>query len=144
MKLNEKWFTAITENQDNKITIITGRDNLIPFLQSGKYKEYVQITWKYEGNMPDDQLAEQMETMQENLRKNVETDKLAILAAIYTEPGERNWIYYTRTVPIFCQRMNEALSQYPSYPIQISATHDPQWEEYLEIYEMKDEEDDDQ
>ena len=137
MKLNDKWFTTISENQDNQIIIITGRDDITPFIQSGKFKEYVQITWKYEGNMPDDELAEQMETMQEHLRKNVETDKLAILAAIDTGAGERTWIYSTRTVPIFCQRMNEALSQHPLYPIQISATHDPQWEEYLEIYEMK-------
>ena len=113
MRLSNEWFTALSEDEDGHLVTVSGRDELTEFIQSGKFKERVEITWKYEGDekgMPIDVLAEQMENVQETLRKAMEKDKLSILTAVYTGAGEKIWVFYTRTVRVFGERLNEALA----------------------------------
>lgn len=119
---------------------VSGRDELTEFVQSGKFKERVEVTWKYDADekgMPSDALAEQMENVQEALRKAMEKDKLSILSSVYTGGGEKVWVYYTRTVRVFGERLNEALAPFELLPISIYTEVDPEWEEYLDMYEMK-------
>lgn len=37
------------ENSDHMI-VVSGRTEIEPFIQSGKFKERVEITWKYEAD----------------------------------------------------------------------------------------------
>lgn len=141
MKLSNEWFTALSENEAGQLVTISGRDGLTAFIESGKFKERVEITWQYEGDekgMPSESLAEKMEEAEEALRKAMEKDKLAILTAVYTGGGEKIWVYYTRTVRVFGERLNEALAPFDRLPISIYTEVDPGWEEYLDMYEMKD------
>ncbi|MCD7937340.1 MAG: DUF695 domain-containing protein [Tannerellaceae bacterium] len=140
MRLSNEWFTALSESENGELVTVMGRDSLGEFIQSGKLKERVEITWKYEANekgMPTDEVAEQMETVEETLRKAMEKDKLAILTSVYTGEGEKVWVYYTRTVRVFGERLNEALASFELLPISIYTEVDPDWEEYKDMYEMK-------
>lgn len=140
MRLSDEWFTALSENESGNLVIIYGRDELTEFIQSGKFKERVEITWKYDGDekgMPADALAEQMENVQEALKKAMEKDKLSILTAVYTGAGEKIWVFYTRTIRVFGERLNESLASFELLPISIYTEIDPEWEEYLDMYEMK-------
>ena len=140
MKLSNEWFTALSEDEAGHLVTVSGRDELTEFIQSGKFKERAEITWKYEGDdkgMPEDELAKEMETVQETLRKAMEKDKLSILTGVYTGAGEKVWVYYTRTVRVFGERLNEALAPFELLPISIYTEVDPEWEEYLDMYEMK-------
>jgi len=140
MKLSHVWFTALSENEKGDIITIAGRDELWEFINCGKLKERVEVTWKYEpaaNGMPSEELAEQMEAVQEAIRKIVEKDKLAILTAVYTGGGEKIWTFYTRTTRVFGERLNEALSSFDLLPITIYSELDANWEEYLDMYEMK-------
>ena len=140
MRLSNEWFTALSENETGQLVTVSGRDELTEFVQSGKFKERVEITWKYEGDekgMPSESLAEQMEEVQETLRKAMEKDKLSILTGIYTGGGEKIWIFYTRTVRVFGERLNEALASFELLPISIYTEVDTAREEYLDMYEMK-------
>ena len=97
----------------------------------GKLKERVEITWPYEGDahaMPTDEVAERMEVFETTVRKAMEKDKLAILTAVYTGGNARVWVFYTRTVRVFGDE---------AYPISIYTELDPEWEEYRDMYEMK-------
>lgn len=141
MKLSNEWFTALSQTENGQLVIVTGRDSLGEFMQSGKLKERVEITWKYEADekgMPSDHDAEKMEVVQEALRKVMEKDKLAILTSVYTGGGEKIWIYYTRTVKVFGERVNDALASFEVLPITIYTELDVAWEEYKDMYEMKD------
>lgn len=140
MRLSNEWFTALSENEAGYLVAVCGRDELAEFVQSGKFKERVEITWKYEGDekgMPDDATAEKMEVLQEALQKAMEKDKLSIFTAVYTGGGEKIWIFYTRTVRVFGDRLNEALASLELFPISIYTEVDPEWEEYQDMYEMK-------
>ncbi len=140
MKLSNEWFTALSENENGQLVTVSGRDELTEFIQSGKFKERVEITWKYEADdkgMPVETIAEQIDEVQEVLKKAMEKDKLSILTGVYTGSGERIWVYYTRTVRVFGERLNEALAPFELLPISIYTELDPEWEEYSDMYEMK-------
>ncbi len=141
MKLSDVWFTALSQNEEGQIITISGRDELDEFIQTGKYKERVEITWKYDGDekgMPSESVGELMESVEETLRKAMEKkDKLAIMTSIYTGGNEKVWVFYTRTVRVFGERLNEALSPFELLPISIYTEVDNDWEEYKDMYEMK-------
>ena len=140
MKLSNEWFTALSENESGQLVTVSGRDELTELVQSGKFKERGEITGKYEGDdkgMPSEALAEQIEEVQEVLKKAMEKDKLAILTSVYTGGGEKIWVYYTRTARVFGERLNEVLAVFELLPISIYTEVDPEWEEYLDMYEMK-------
>lgn len=141
MRLSDVWFTALSENESGQMITVYGRDELNEFTESGKFKESVEITWKYEGDgrgLPSDDLGEKMEAVEEALRKAMEKkDKLAILTGVYTGGGEKVWVFYTRTVRVFGERLNEALAPFELLPISIYTEMDPDWEEYKDMYEMK-------
>ena len=78
------------------------------------------------------------EAVEEALRKAMEKKyKLAILTGVYTGGGEKVWVFYTRTVRVFGERLNEALAPFELLPISIYTEMDPDWEEYKDMYEMK-------
>ena len=140
MKLGKDGFTAVSETDNSQMVIIAGRDKIMEFVSSGKFKERVEITWKYDGDekgMPSDELAAQMEAVEETLRKAMEKDKLAILTGVYTGGGEKIWVFYTRTARVFGERLNEALSAFELLPISIYTELDTEWDEYLDMLEMK-------
>ncbi len=140
MKLSNEWFTALSESENGRLITVAGRDTLGEFMQSGKLKERVEITWKYEPDekgMPADTVAERIEEVEEKLRRVMEKDKLAIMTSIYTGDGEKIWVFYTRTVRVFGERLNDALAAYEQLPLTIYTEMDPGWEEYKDMYEMK-------
>ena len=126
---------------DNEMPIfVSGRDNIDEFRLSGKFKERVEIYWKYESihnGMPSDSDGELMEKVIDALRNAVEKDKLAILTGIYTGNNERTMVFYTRTSRVFGERLNEALANLPQLPITLYVEIDSDWNEYLEMCEIK-------
>lgn len=140
MKLSDKWFTSLSEDEQERLVTVNGRLELDEFIQSGKLNERVEITWKYEGDamgMPGTATAENMEKVQEALKKAMEKDKLAILTGVYTGSLQKVWVFYTRTVRVFGERLNEALAPFELFPIEIYTEVDTEWEEYKDMSEMK-------
>lgn len=140
MKLSNEWFTALSESEEGQMITVSGREELTEFVQSGKFKERAEITWKYEPDshgMPLEEVAARMEEVQAVLQKAMEKDKLSILTGVYTGSGEKVWVFYTRTVRVFGERLNEALAPFELLPISIYTEVDTEWEEYLDMLEMK-------
>lgn len=140
MKLTDNWFSTMAEADNEMPIFISGRDNLDEFRLSGKFKERVEIYWKYESHhngMPSDADGEIMEQVINALRNAVEKDKLAILTGIYTGNNERTLVFYTRTSRVFGERLNDALAEFPQLPITLYVEIDPKWNEYLELCEIK-------
>ena len=145
MVLTDKWFTAISENEDGSYTFISGRSDIDAFINSKKMKQRMEVTWRYEADekgMPKiDKEAKIMEEVENRLRTALEKDKLAILTGIYTGQGKREWIFITRNLNAFGERLNDALRGLPQLPIEIYAEDDPDNEEYKNLLEIKGEDD---
>lgn len=140
MKLTDVWFTALSEAENGNMVFISGRDHIMQFIKSGKFKERAEIYWKYEGDskgMPHNETAKLMEEVLEALTKAMEKDKLAILTGVYTGDNERTMVFVTRNVPAFGERLNQALASFELLPITIYTEKDPENEEYLDMYQMK-------
>lgn len=148
MKLTDKWFTSISEAENGQMVFVTGRLGLDEFRLSYKLKVRVDIRWSYTPDstgMPDAPTVELITEIEPLLRRAMERDKLAILTGNYTGGGEKNWVWYTRHLPTFGERLNEALAPFDTLPLQIECVEDPDWEEYLDMLTMQsgDEADDD-
>ena len=140
MKLTDNWFSTMAEADNEMPIFVSGRDDLDEFRLSGKFKERVEIYWKYDSShngMPSDTEGELMEKVVDALRSAVEKDKLAILTGIYTGNNERTMVFYTRTSRVFGERLNESLANLPQLPITLYVEIDPDWNEYLEMCEIK-------
>ncbi len=137
MILTNEWFTAIAESDKDDSTIfVSGRCDIEEFCKSGKFKERVEVTWRYQADakgMPDEPTAELMSDVQDALQRTVEKNKLAIMTGVYTGAGERNMIFYTRNIPAFGVALNQALVSYELLPITIYTEKDPDWNEYAEM-----------
>ena len=145
MQLTDKWFTALSENEDGTYTFISGRSGIDDFVASGKFPNRLEVTWTYapddKGLPADDHEAEVMEAVEERLRTAMERDRLALLTGIYTGQGQRQWIYIARNTAAFGERLNDALAGLPQLPIAIYAELDPENREYRELLELRGEED---
>ena len=123
MKLADVWFSAIAEAENSdRMIVVSGRTEIEPFIQSGKFKERVEITWKYEADskgMPNETTGKLMEEVQTVLKQAMEKDKLAIFTGIYTGDGERTWVFYTRNIPAFGRMLNETLAPFETLPLTI-------------------------
>lgn len=132
----ETWWTAPAEGDDGNIIMVTGRDDIEKFRDSGKYTDRVELTWRYEGGgTPADDVAELMDRADSALRNELKREKGVVLTGIYTGAGERNWVFYTKNPLIFQSLINRAWKDLPLLPVSISAEKDPEWEEYAEMRE---------
>ncbi|MDD2437798.1 MAG: DUF695 domain-containing protein [Massilibacteroides sp.] len=141
MKLSDEWFTSLSENEAGQLVTVMGRDNLSEFRNSGKLNDRIEVTWKYEpdaNGLITEPVGKLMEAVETSLQKALEKDKLAIMTSIYTGGGEKIWVFYVRNINAFGECLNEALTSFELLPISIYTEHDPDWEEYLDMYEMKD------
>lgn len=140
MKLTDEWFTALSQDEAGRLIFVTGRKDLEGFRSKGALKVRVEIKWPYPADsegMPDERTAELIMEIEPRLREAMERDKLAILTGNYTGSGEKYWVFYTRHLPTFGERLNAALADYETLPLEILCEEDPEWEEYDDMMTMQ-------
>lgn len=136
MKLKDEWWTAPTQADNGKTVMVTGRDGVDEAMNSGKYNDRIEITWKYTADssgMPLDEDSKLIGEVDDALREAFKKEKACILTGIYTGDGRRDWIVYTKNPRIFNSVLNRALVDFPLLPIELYAEKDSEWEEYREM-----------
>ncbi len=136
MKISNEWWTAPAEGDNNNLILVTGRRAMEPVIETGVYRFRVEVTWQYVGDekaLPNYADSKLMEEVTDALMTCFDRDPVAILTGIYTGDGQRNWVFYTRSLHIFQRKFNEALSPFETLPLQFHAEDDPNWEEYREM-----------
>lgn len=136
MKYTDKWWTYPADAESGKTIIVTGRDAIDHFRESGKYIYRIDVVWKYNSlpnGMPEDEDAQMMEEVTDALLKAFKKDTVAVITGIYTGDGERDWVFYTKNLHIFSIVFNKALEELPTIPFVIEASEDKDWEEYQEM-----------
>lgn len=138
LKITDEWWSAPAESENGELIIVTGRRNMDDVMATGKYVNRVEVTWLYaEGGMPDVKTSETMEAVTDSLKEVFKKDPVAVLTGIYTGAGERNWVFYTMSLPIFGKKFNEALADFEMLPLEFYADNDPDWLEYKELCETE-------
>ena len=138
MKYTDKWWSYPAEAENGRTIIVTGRDQVEAWRETGKYIYRIDVVWEYdakEDGMPVDEDARRMEEATDALLDSFKHDPVAVLTGIYTGDGKREWIFYTRSLPIFRKVFNRALEPLDQMPLAIDAEEDSEWGEYTEMRE---------
>ncbi|MDE6399542.1 MAG: DUF695 domain-containing protein [Muribaculaceae bacterium] len=138
MRYTDKWWSYPAESESGKTVIVTGRDCIDDFRESGKYVYRIDVSWSYNAlpdGMPEDEDARLMEEATDALLEAFKKDRVAVITGIYTGDGKRDWVFYTKNLKIFSLVFNKALEELPTIPIVIDAEEDAGWEEYREMRE---------
>lgn len=133
MKYTDKWWSYPADSESGKTIIVTGRDSIDEYRESGKYNYRIDVTWNYNAlpdGMPEDDDAKLMEEVTDALLDAFKKDRVAVITGIYTGDGRRDWVMYTKNLKIFSIVFNKALESLPTIPFVIDAEEDAGWEEY--------------
>ena len=136
----EQWWTAPTESDNGRLIMVTGRVDIDKFRNNPRYCIRVEVSWRYNGDasgMPDKETSTLMEQAQERLQAAFHKDPVAVLTGIYTGDNRRDWVFYTTNTHIFGRKLNEALADLPTLPLEIYAENDPDWAEYAEMAQAR-------
>ena len=136
LKISDEWWTAPAEGDNGELILVTGRRNMDEIMASKIFNDRIEVTWNYApqaNGLPDESTSKLMEQVHDALRAEFDKDPVAIMTGIYTGAGERNWIFYTRSINIFGRKLNEILAPFELLPLTIYAEKDPEWNEYREM-----------
>ena len=136
LKISDEWWTAPAEGDNGELILVTGRRNMDEIMASKIFNDRIEVTWNYApqaNGLPDESTSKLMEQVHDALRAEFDKDPVAIMTGIYTGAGERNWIFYTRSINIFGRKLNEILAPFELLPLSIYAEKDPEWIEYREM-----------
>ena len=136
LRISDDWWTAPAEGDNGALIMVTGRRAMDNVIATGVYRYRVEVTWPYEGDakgLPSYADSKIMEEVTDALNDCFNHDPVAVMTGIYTGDGQRNWVFYTRSLHIFQRKFNEVMSPIPTLPLQFEAEEDPDWQEYHEM-----------
>ena len=136
INIPDEWWTAPAEGDNGELILVTGRRDMDKVIEMGVFNDRVEVTWSYEPaekGMPDNTTSKLMEQVHDALCSEFKKDPVAVLTGVYTGAGERNWVFYTRSVNIFGKKFNEILAPFELLPIKLYVEKDPEWNEYREM-----------
>jgi hypothetical protein len=95
------------------------------------YPRLLTITWAYthdgSSGIPGKEELSQMQDFENHLVDAFEHDFLAVLAAVLTERGTRQWLFYTSDMAECQLRLNAMPQKTERYPIELVAETDAGW-----------------
>jgi len=95
------------------------------------FDRLLTIVWPYAdedtGTLPSADDSEQMAQFEDRFCKAVESDALAILTAVLTFDGARQWVFYTGDVAECGKRLSQMPQTSDPYPIELTTEADPEW-----------------
>jgi hypothetical protein len=112
--------------------ILRFRRELLAVKETSGYSQLLTILWPYadgdSGLMPSSEDHAAMVEFEEHLREAFEHDGHAIIAAILTFDGARQWVVYTDDFMECGRRIAEMPQNEDPYPIDMNTKDDPEWE----------------
>lgn len=125
---NNIWSAADGKHNDLPLKLRFRRE-VMEKPDTSEYPKLVRLYWVYEGlddGLPGNMDLEQMNIFENDISRMVEHDASAILVAVITNDGQREWIFYARDMQNFAERLMN-LKQDNYYPVELTSRSDPEW-----------------
>ena len=111
--------------------VLRYREPVLTSTQVAGYPQCLRILWGYEaegsGALPDPQAGVALEAFEDLLVNALEHDALAVLTAVVTLDGARQWVFYTDDARSCGGRISAMPQQKDPYPIELDTFSDPEW-----------------
>lgn len=129
--LKDDMWTLAEVDTDLGIAFIRFREPVLGRGQVGDYVHRLSVTWIYadenSGAHPSDEQDGKLAIFENRLCEVLEHDGHAVLTAVLTFDGARQWVFYTRNIPECGRRINEMPHDDGRYPIELTSDLDPDW-----------------
>ena len=127
---NDRWTGVKCENDVGPFLLRYRTPVLAPPDTKG-YGRVLKIVWPYAdentGAMPSSEDSEQMAAFENRFCEAVEEDATAILTAVLTFDGARQWVFYTSDVQKCGERLNNMPQNDEPYPLELTTELDADW-----------------
>lgn len=127
------WAAAISANEQNGRRIVFRyAEELNADFDLACQPVRVMIVWKYQSDngQPTSADHRRMNEFEDMLESVLNEDGFATLSLESTGEDSREWTYYTKSEAEFMARLNYALAGWPTFPIEIHVSDDPNWAVY--------------
>lgn len=123
-------------------TVVEGKASTNPYVlryrtpvlgpsQVGEFTRLLRCVWAYappeSGAMPSQAESAAMSVFEQRLCTAWESDGAALLTAVLTFDGARQWVFYTPNAAECGRRLNAMPQEAEPYPIELDASDDPSW-----------------
>lgn len=129
--INDDQWTLVEGESEGTPVIVRFREPLLTVSNKSGYGELLTILWPYaeedSGALPNPEDSEAMEEFEERLFTALEHDAHAIIAAVITTDGARQWFVYTDDIEECGERIFNMPQNEEPYPIDMETDEDPQW-----------------
>jgi hypothetical protein len=136
----DRWI-GVTDPQADPPFIVRCREPILAPADTAGYDDCLRITWVYPdggtGALPTPEASAAMERFESRLVAALEHDARAVLTAVLTFDGDRQWVFYTGDVRGCLRRINAMPQEAERYPIELDTFEDDGWE-YLRDKIVKD------
>jgi hypothetical protein len=125
----DKWSVA-TGIHNGSPLVVRYRDGFESHPNVAAFPRRLTITWTYKPDatgMPTQESGDAMATFEDRLIPALEHDLSAVLTAVITNAGMRQWILYTGSASECTNRINSIAQQKTRYPIAIEIENDANW-----------------
>ena len=126
----DRWSMAEVPTQSG-IALIRYRTPVLSGSDVKGYGHVLKIVWGYasegSGAMPSQEQSEAMGSFEGRFCDAVECDAHAVLTAVLTFDGARQWVYYTGDVPECGARLEGMPQEAEPYPLELTTEEDPEW-----------------
>lgn len=126
----DRWSQAAGTHDDVPF-LFRFREELRVVTDFTGYLRLLIVSWTYThddcSGIPDEEELNELQDFENHLVESFEHDFLAVLAAVLTERGTRQWLFYTSDT-VECQhRLNAMPQKAQRYPIELIAKTDAGW-----------------
>jgi Family of unknown function (DUF695) len=121
MSISENWVLA--ERKTNEGLSLVRMRKLESSFQFKVHRERMSIIWRLQDRTPDrtpsPEESDFMERFESRLCELLEPSAYAFLSIVFTEPGFREYVFYSREIKRFVAAVNKLPKESASYPIEI-------------------------
>jgi len=129
--LTSDCWRVVSSQSNSSLAVVRLREDVPAVASRRSFPNCLRVLWAYAepetDALPDSAEAEEMLTFEEHLSKALEHEHLAVLTAVLTFDGARQWVFYTHDVQQCGVRVNAMPQRSERYPIELDAFGDPEW-----------------
>ena len=128
---NDQW-AGISGKTSSGAYILRYRTPVLNNKEIEGYTQLLRIVWIYAnentGALPTETDSVNMEIFENYIITALEEDNLAVLTAVLTFDGARQWVFYTYNINKCSERINLILGKgNKPYPIELDTFEDKEW-----------------